>query len=80
VSSGNEIDLVMGGPPCQAFSTAGKRLGLEDERGNVFIKYLDVALDIRPKYIVIENVRGLLSAPMKHRPHNERGEGLPPLK
>lgn len=80
VSSGNEIDLIMGGPPCQAFSTAGKRLGLEDERGNVFIKYLDVALDIRPKYIVIENVRGLLSAPMKHRPHNERGEGLPPLK
>ena len=80
VNSGSEIDLIMGGPPCQAFSTAGKRLGLEDERGNVFIKFLDVSLKIRPKYIVIENVRGLLSAPIKHRPHNERGEGLEPLK
>jgi len=80
VKSGSDIDLIMGGPPCQAFSTAGKRLGLEDERGNVFIKFLDIALEIRPKYIVIENVRGLLSAPLKHRPHNERGEGLEPLK
>ncbi|WP_288398325.1 DNA cytosine methyltransferase [uncultured Serratia sp.] len=80
ITNGEDIDLIMGGPPCQAFSTAGKRLGLEDERGNVFIKFLDIVLDIRPKYIVIENVRGLLSAPMKHRPHNERGDDLPPLK
>lgn len=80
VESGSEIDLIMGGPPCQAFSTAGKRLGLEDERGNVFIKFLDVALTIKPKYIVIENVRGLLSAPIKHRPHSERGNNLAPLE
>ena len=77
---GDEVDLIMGGPPCQAFSTAGKRLGLEDERGNVFLKYLDVIFDIKPKYFVIENVRGLLSAPLKHRPHNERGIDFPPLE
>lgn len=71
----DEIDLVVGGPPCQAFSTAGKRKGLDDERGNVFLKYLEIAIELRPKFIVIENVRGLLSAPIKHIPHKQRGAG-----
>ena len=75
----DEIDLIMGGPPCQAFSTAGKRKGFKDDRGNVFLKYLDLALALKPKYIVIENVRGLLSCPMDHRPHNQRGAGYPDL-
>lgn len=74
-----DIDLVVGGPPCQAFSTAGARRGFEDDRGNVFLHYIDVALAVKPKFIVIENVRGLLSAPMKHRPHTHRGEDFPPL-
>jgi DNA (cytosine-5)-methyltransferase 1 len=69
----DDIDLVMGGPPCQAFSTAGKRKGFNDNRGNVFLKYIDLALELRPRYIVIENVRGLLSCPMEHRPHDQRG-------
>ncbi|MDO2949179.1 DNA cytosine methyltransferase [Aeromonas simiae] len=73
------IDLVVGGPPCQAFSTAGARKSFEDERGNVFIKYLELATELNSKFIVIENVRGLLSAPLKHRPHNQRGNGFPPL-
>lgn len=64
-----EIDLVVGGPPCQAFSTAGKRKAFEDERGNVFLNFINVITHLRPKYAVIENVRGLLSAPLKHRPH-----------
>lgn len=76
---GEEIDLICGGPPCQAFSTAGKRKSFEDERGNVFLKYIDIAMEIRPKYLVIENVRGLLSSPLKHRPHNERTDEYPPL-
>jgi len=76
---GDEVDLMVGGPPCQAFSTAGKRRGFSDERGNAFLTYIDLALDIRPKYFVIENVRGLLSCPMDHRPHNLRGEGFPDL-
>ena len=79
LSSSDEIDLVVGGPPCQAFSTAGKRKGLDDERGNVFLKFLDIAIELAPKFIVIENVRGLLSAPLKHRPHNQRGAGFAPL-
>lgn len=75
----DDIDLIVGGPPCQAFSTAGKRNGLNDERGNVFISYLDIAFDLRPKFIVIENVRGLLSCPMNHRPHDMRGHDFPEL-
>lgn len=70
----DEIDLIVGGPPCQAFSTAGKRKGFEDERGNVFLTFIDRILELRPKYAVIENVRGILSAPMSHRPHNQRGD------
>lgn len=58
----DDIDLIIGGPPCQAFSTAGKRRSFDDHRGNVFLKYLDLAINLKPKYIVIENVRGLLSA------------------
>lgn len=57
----DEVDLMAGGPPCQAFSTAGNRKGFEDERGNVFLKYLSLIEEIKPKHIVIENVRGLLS-------------------
>ncbi len=75
-----ELFLVCGGPPCQAFSTAGKRLGLNDERGNVFLHFVDLVGQMRPKYVVIENVRGLLSAPLSHRPHSMRGEGHPSLK
>ena len=75
----SEIDLIAGGPPCQAFSTAGKRQAFEDERGNVFLKFIDLILDLNPRYAVIENVRGLLSAPLAHRPHSHRGNTFPPL-
>jgi len=74
-----DIDLVVGGPPCQAFSTAGKRKAFEDERGNVFLSFIDMVVALAPKYAVIENVRGLLSAALKHRPHNLRGEKNEPL-
>ena len=57
-----ELFLLCGGPPCQAFSTAGKRRGLDDERGNVFLKFISLVGEMRPKYFLIENVRGLLSA------------------
>lgn len=62
LSKGDEVFLVCGGPPCQAFSTAGKRQGFEDDRGNVFLKYIDIIGEIRPRYFLLENVRGLLSA------------------
>lgn len=80
VESNQDIDLVVGGPPCQAFSTAGKRKGFNDLRGNVFLKYVDLAIELNPKYIVIENVRGLLSCPLEHRPHHLRGLNYPDLK
>lgn len=60
-----EIDLMVGGPPCQAFSTAGKREAFGDKRGNVFLTFIDRILALRPRFAVIENVRGLLSAPFE---------------
>lgn len=63
IPQGRKVDVIFGGPPCQAFSTAGARRALNDERGNVFLRYIDIVEKIRPTYVVIENVRGLLSAP-----------------
>lgn len=78
LSQNDEIDVMVGGPPCQAFSTAGARRGFKDDRGNALIRYLDLILELRPKFAVIENVRGILSAPMSHTPHAERGEAWEP--
>lgn len=75
----DDIHLIVGGPPCQAFSTAGKRQAFNDDRGNVFLKFIDLAISLNPQYFVIENVRGLLSCPMEHRPHDQRGADYPDL-
>ena len=80
LSSTEEIDVIAGGPPCQAFSTAGNRKGFEDTRGNVFLHFIDLAIELQPRYLILENVRGLLSAAMKHRPHSERTEDRPLLE
>lgn len=61
IPKNKKIDIIFGGPPCQAFSTAGNRKGFEDARGDVFLKYLDIIEEIKPTYVVIENVRGLQS-------------------
>ncbi|WP_158752829.1 DNA cytosine methyltransferase [Dyella sp. S184] len=76
--SKDEIDVIVGGPPCQAFSTAGARRGFKDDRGNALLRYVELILALRPRYAVIENVRGLMSAPMSHTPHVERNEGWIP--
>ncbi|MEI6414053.1 MAG: DNA cytosine methyltransferase [Pseudomonadota bacterium] len=78
LASKDEIDVMAGGPPCQTFSTAGARRGFKDVRGNALLRYVDLILELRPKYAVLENVRGLLSAPMSHTPHVMRGEGWTP--
>ena len=62
IPADRKVDVIFGGPPCQAFSTAGARRALSDERGNVLLRYVSIIEQIRPTYIVIENVRGLLSA------------------
>jgi len=64
----NELDLLVGGPPCQAFSTAGARRGLNDFRGNVIIQYLRIVSELQPKYFILENVRGILSAKLNNIP------------
>ncbi len=64
----NDVTLVVGGPPCQAFSTAGRQRGLADFRGNVILQYLRVVADIRPPFFILENVRGLLSAKLNSVP------------
>ncbi len=74
-----ELFAIVGGPPCQAFSTAGKRRGLNDSRGNVFLHFIDLIETLMPRYVIIENVRGLLSTPLKHRPHDQRGKGFASL-
>lgn len=65
ISNTQDIDLIIGGPPCQAFSTAGQRRGFQDARGNVFLTFIDRILELKPKFAVIENVRGILSAPFE---------------
>lgn len=56
-----ELDLLSGGAPCQSFSYAGKRLGLEDARGTLFYHYAKFLEVLQPKVFLFENVRGLLT-------------------
>ena len=56
-----ELDLLSGGAPCQSFSYAGKRLGLEDTRGTLFYHYAMFLKQLQPKMFLFENVRGLLT-------------------
>ena len=63
-----DVTLVVGGPPCQAFSTAGKQRGLADFRGNVILQFLRVVSEIHPPYFIMENVRGILSAKLNYVP------------
>lgn len=69
------VDVIFGGSPCQAFSTAGSRKALDDERGNVFLRYIEIVERIKPNYVVIENVRGLLSAPYPYKDIKEPIKG-----
>lgn len=57
--------LVCGGPPCQPFSTAGKRLGINDPRGSLFKEFVRMIDEIRPRFFVMENVKGLMSSALK---------------
>lgn len=58
---GKEIFAVVGGPPCQPFSTAGKRLGVTDQRGQLYEHFVAVVGTLRPRFFVMENVKGLAS-------------------
>jgi DNA (cytosine-5)-methyltransferase 1 len=56
------LDVLVGGTPCQSFSVAGLRKGLDDPRGNLMLTYLAIAVKYRPKWVVWENVPGVLSS------------------
>ena len=56
------VKLIIGGSPCQSFSVAGKRLGMDDPRGNLALEYLNVVNIIKPDWFVFENVSGLLTS------------------
>ena len=58
----SNVDLLVGGTPCQSFSVAGLRKGLDDPRGNLMLTYLAIADKFKPKWIVWENVPGVLSS------------------
>src|SRR5919202_5969157 len=75
-----DVDLVAGGPPCQPFSTAGKRMSVGDPRGSLFKDFIRIVDALQPRFFIMENVRGLISAPIRHRPHCQRGTGYPQLE
>lgn len=60
ISLNKNIDVVVGGPPCQAYSTSGKRM-LSDPRGRLFVEYGKAISVLKPKLFIYENVKGLLS-------------------
>jgi DNA (cytosine-5)-methyltransferase 1 len=70
--------LVVGGPPCQSFSTAGRRESIADPRGSLFREFLRVVDETRPRFFLMENVKGLFSAAVKHRPLHLRDRALDP--
>lgn len=72
--------VVCGGPSCQSFSTAGQRRSLSDAKGSLFHHFVRIVRETQPKFFAMENVRGMLSAAIKHRPLNKRGPGHPPLE
>lgn len=78
---GNQLPLLAGGPPCQPFTTSGLRQTMRDRRASkLFPAYLRIIEILQPKRIVIENVDGLLSAALRHRPLKHRTKEYPPLQ
>lgn len=56
------VDLLAGGPPCQSWSSAGHQLGFDDPRGRLFAEFIRVANQLDARWLLLENVRGLLTA------------------
>jgi DNA (cytosine-5)-methyltransferase 1 len=74
-----EVDLLAGGPPCQSFSTAGKRLGGDDrDNGPLVFDFVRLIDELRPRAFLVENVKGILSASLVWRqlPYNNNGKPI----
>lgn len=67
------LTAIVGGPPCQSWSSAGHQLGMKDDRGQLFLDFVRLANRLDPRFIVMENVRGLLTA---RGPNGEPGSAL----
>ena len=75
-----QLGLLAGGPPCQPFTTSGLRLAMQDRRAvSLFPAYLRLVEVLRPSMLLMENVDGLLSAALRHRPMRNRTRLDPPL-
>ena len=62
LSKAKGVNMIVGGPPCQGYSSKGKKLGLKDPRNFLFREYLSIVNKLQPDVFVIENVKGLLNA------------------
>jgi len=69
---GNEVYLMVGGPPCQSFSSGGKRAALNDPRGNLIYEYFRLISEVGPRYFVLENVANITTSALRHRPIAKR--------
>lgn len=72
VTGVDEVDVMVGGPPCQSFSTGGNRAALGDPRGNAIFEYMRLISEVRPRFFVLENVANLITAAVRHRPIAKR--------
>lgn len=70
----DSVDLMIGGSPCQSFSTAGKRKAFDSPGGRAMLKFAELVVETKPKGFLLENVRGLLSA--KKDPKDDNGTAL----
>ncbi|MBA8779885.1 DNA cytosine methyltransferase [Staphylococcus schleiferi subsp. coagulans] len=61
-----DVEGLIGGPPCQSWSEAGSKKGIEDERGQLFFEYIRILEEIKPKFFVAENVSGMMAK--RHNP------------
>ncbi|MYH15870.1 MAG: DNA cytosine methyltransferase [Gammaproteobacteria bacterium] len=68
----DDVYMMVGGPPCQSFSSGGKRASLADSRGNLMYEYLRLIGEVRPQYFILENVANLTTAALRHRPIAQR--------
>lgn len=67
-----DVYMIAGGPPCQSFSSGGKRASLADARGNLIYEHLRLIGEVKPRYFILENVANLTTAALLHRPIIQR--------
>lgn len=67
-----EVFLMIGGPPCQSFSSGGNRAALSDPRGNLIYEYMRLLSQVRPRFFLLENVANLVTAALRHRKIEDR--------